>query len=347
MNQTLPVYIEISQNAEESIASFLASKKYSSVFVLLDENTKTHCYPLVKKSLKEAICIEIKSGEQYKNLDTCQFIWSKLTRHTTDRKALLINLGGGVIGDMGGFCAATYKRGIDFINIPTTLLSQVDASIGGKLGIDFQGLKNHIGLFQLPNKVIIDSQFLHTLPHKQLLSGFAEMLKHGLIADGTHFKDLINLRIDVQSITPHLLTSIQLKNRIVLSDPTESNNRKLLNWGHTLGHAIETFCLTNNTPILHGEAVAAGIIMESYLSEKILGLSHQECRQIEEAIDSFYQRVSLPKGHLNKIAEYVLQDKKNEGNSTQAVLLQSIGKAQHSIPLTMQQVKEAILYYIK
>ena len=174
----LPEEIEISQNIPVNIQSFLNSSDYDKVAVLVDENTRFHCLPLVHKAIKPSDIIEIKSGEEQKTLDTCIQIWKELTDNHFERKSLLVNLGGGVIGDMGGFCAATYKRGIDFINIPTTLLSQVDASVGGKLGIDFLGFKNHIGIFEKPEKVFIDTEFLNTLPERELRSGFAEVIKH-------------------------------------------------------------------------------------------------------------------------------------------------------------------------
>lgn len=345
MELNLPDYIEITKNAKDYIGVFLAENSYSSIFVLVDENTKEKCLPLLKNSLNGTIEIKIESGEEHKTLETCIRIWQAFTDANADRNALLINLGGGVIGDMGGFCASTYKRGIDFINIPTTLLSQVDASVGGKLGIDFNGLKNHIGLFKLPTKVIIDPVFLATLPHNQLRSGFAEMLKHGFIQNKTHAEQLAMLNIDHTDWLPYITKSIAVKNNIVKADPLEKNERKYLNFGHTIGHAVETYFLNNNLHILHGEAVALGMIAEAYLSEKKIGLKKEETDNLITIIDSYFERVIVPKNGIDGILANLDQDKKNNNSRIEAVLLKNIGQAQHSIKVTKKEVKEALEFY--
>lgn len=345
MTITLPKYIEITENSKQYIDQFLNDNSYSQLFVLLDENTREYCYPILRKEFKNAILIEIKSGEEHKTLATCSLIWEALTNASADRNALLINLGGGVIGDMGGFCASTYKRGIDFINIPSTLLSQVDASIGGKLGIDFNGFKNHIGLFNIPKKVIIDPIFLKTLPHEQLRSGFAEMLKHGFIKDKNHLKELAVLDIKDCNWLPYIKISIAIKNKIVTSDPLEKNERKLLNFGHTIGHAVESYFLNNNLPILHGEGIALGMIAEAHLSTKFLNFKEEEKSKLINVIDSYFDRIDIPKEGMIEILDNLDQDKKNEGAKIQTVLLSSVSKAQHSIDITKIDVEEALNFY--
>ena len=246
---------------KEELHSFLATNKYTQVFILVDENTLEHCLPLLPNF--DYQIIKIESGERNKNIETCQKIWQNLLNNNADRKALLINLGGGVISDMGGFCASTYKRGIDFINIPTTLLAMVDATIGGKTGIDFGFQKNMIGLFSLAKTVLIDATFLKTLNYRQIKSGKAEMLKHGLIANEQHFTQIISSAIPNLDL---IKASIAIKQEIVSTDPFEKGIRKSLNFGHTLGHALEAYYLANNLDILHGEAIAQGMIWAIQLS---------------------------------------------------------------------------------
>ncbi len=345
MELNLPNYIEITNNTEQYIDTFLTTNSYSTLFILMDENTKEKCLPIIKESVPKAIFIEIKSGEQHKTLETCSLIWQAFTDANADRNALLINLGGGVIGDMGGFCASTYKRGIDFINVPTTLLSQVDASVGGKLGIDFNGLKNHIGLFKLPTKVIIDPIFLETLPLNQKVSGFAEMLKHGFIKDNKHLKELAQLDIKTTDWLPNITKSVAIKNAIVTADPLEKNERKYLNFGHTIGHAAETYFLNNGLPILHGEAVAIGMITEAFLSQQKMELSSDETTHLIKIIDRYFERRQIPVNGMEEILSNLDQDKKNIDSKIQAVLLTEIGKAEHSVEITKNEVKEALAFY--
>lgn len=345
MSITLPNYIEITQNSKQYIASFLEDNSYSQIFVLIDENTKKYCLPLLDKLTLNSILIEVKSGEKNKTLETCSLIWETLTKANADRNSVLLNLGGGVIGDMGGFCASTYKRGIDFINIPTTLLSQVDASIGGKLGIDFNGFKNQIGLFNLPKKVIVDPVFLKTLPKDQLRSGFAEMLKHGFINDVNHLNELAAINIVDCNWLPYIKRSIAIKNEIVVSDPLERNQRKLLNFGHTVGHAVESYFLNNNLPILHGEAVAIGMIAEAHLSTKFLNFEEQEKNKLIKIIDTYFDRIDIPRNGMKEILNNLEQDKKNEGEKIQTVLLSAVSKAQPSINITKNDVEESLLFY--
>ncbi|MGI9544091.1 MAG: 3-dehydroquinate synthase, partial [Cyclobacteriaceae bacterium] len=253
--------------------------------------------------------------------------------------------GGGVIGDMGGFCAATYKRGIDFINLPTTLLSQVDASVGGKLGIDFQGFKNHIGLFQNPKKVIIFPGFLESLPENELKSGYAEVIKHCLIADADYWDKLIEVDWDQQPWQAIIEHSVDVKTTITKQDPQENGLRKILNFGHTIGHAAESFFLESHHPILHGEAVALGMIAETYLSTKQSGLSTEEQNQIVNYISSIYKKIDLDEESIDRISELIRQDKKNEADQIKASLLEKIGKAAYDITITTAEVKEALHFY--
>lgn len=345
MTQSLPNYLEITETSGIAISGFLKKNTYSKVFVLVDENTGHYCLPLVGEYIGEYQKIEISSGEVNKNLNTCTIIWQALTDSGADRNALLVNLGGGVIGDMGGFCASTYKRGIDFVNIPTTLLAQVDASIGGKLGVDFSGYKNQIGVFKLPARVIVDPWFLKTLPEQELRSGLAEMIKHALIKDVNHLRQFENLNFEDNDWEPLIRKSVLIKNKIVEADPFESGERKLLNFGHTVGHAIETYFLEKGEPILHGEAVAAGMIAEAFLSEKLLGLSTSDRESVVKTIDSFFQRLEIPETDWDKILTNLEQDKKNRGEIIEAVLLTKPGEAQHSIAISKEDVREALTLY--
>src|SRR5699024_190826 len=262
--------IVFEENLWPQLKSLLTEIAPSQIIVLTDENTKRDCLPIFHLKLSEKIeykHICIPAGEEYKNLSTCNKIWQALSEAGADRESLLINLGGGVICDLGGFVAATYMRGIRWINIPTTLLSMVDASVGGKTGVDFNGLKNLIGIVRNPDIVGVDSTFLKTLSLRELRSGLAEMLKHALLTDLKYWNELKQIDFKTfTSITSYIYQSITIKKSIVSQDRYESGIRKQLNFGHTVGHAIETFFLHKNTPILHGEAVAAGIIIELYIS---------------------------------------------------------------------------------
>ena len=302
----------------ENSLSKLDISTYSKVAVLVDENTKRDCLFKLPQ-IENALIIEIKSGEKYKNLNTCNFIWEQLTTNNFDRNALLINLGGGVIGDIGGFCAATYKRGLEFIHIPTTLLAMVDASVGGKLGIDFKGFKNQIGLFNNPKAVLISSVFLETLAESELKSGFAEVVKHALISDNSLWLKLKNTPFTDLDWEDIIDTSIQIKNKIVLADPFEKGERKKLNFGHTFGHAIESYYLEKGTPISHGEAVFMGMILETEISD----LSETNKNEIKNYILSNFSLPYTPnKTYLHK---FLLNDKKNQNEKINFTLLSGIG----------------------
>ncbi len=338
--------IYITSQPDTALLAGLQLQQYSNLAVLADENTFKYCYPLLKHLLPAHKLVRIKSGEQRKNLETCQRIWQQLTDWGFDRHACLINLGGGVITDMGGFCAGTYKRGIDFINVPTTLLAQVDAAVGGKTGIDFMGFKNHIGIFREPVAVLVASHFLQTLPERELRSGFAEVIKHCLIADAATWQKI--RKMDLEDIQwPELVAhSIQIKSTITSADPLEKGERKLLNFGHTIGHALETYFLDKpRKQLLHGEAIAAGMICEAYLSYTKKLLSEDDFATIEEYIFSTYGKVKLTTEDIEQVAQLARQDKKNKGGNIRCVLLQQAGKGVYDINITPAEIKKALQFY--
>ena len=302
----------------ENSISKLDISGYSKIAILVDENTKRDCLPKIPQ-LENSIIIEIKSGEKHKNINTCNFIWKQLTAHNFDRNSLLINLGGGVIGDMGGFAASTYKRGISFIHIPTTLLAMVDASVGGKLGIDFQDFKNQIGLFNNPESILINPDFLETLPENQLKSGFAEVVKHALILDKNLWKEIISVPFNKLNWRKIIENSINIKNKIVLSDPYEKGERKKLNFGHTFGHAVESYYLEKGIPILHGEAVLMGILLEVEIS----AASQEQNNEIKNYILSNFTLPFTPK--KSDLLPFLMNDKKNKVGKINFNLLTSIG----------------------
>ncbi len=341
----------ITHHIQQELQKFLNYHSYSKFCVISDENTQQHCYPLIREAVKgKGIYIQIPAGEEAKNLETCQKIWEYMTSAQLDRKALVINLGGGVIGDMGGFCASTYKRGIDFIQIPTTLLSQVDASVGGKLGIDFTEennnvFKNHIGVFNEPQAVLIDTSFLQTLDQRELRSGFAEIIKHCLIADKAKWEIISALSFEKQNWNDLAAHSVAIKSNVTETDPHEKGLRKILNFGHTLGHAIESFYLNTPKKLLHGEAIAIGMICESFISAKRGFISMDDLQKISSYIISIYGKPEVPSKDINKIIPLTLQDKKNENSEVLFSLLEEIGKANYNVPVSVDEMKESIEYY--
>ena len=346
IKMNLPNNIVFSQDLAHDLEEFYGEHAYSRVAVIVDENTRKNCYPKIKQATPDHIVIEIKSGEEEKNLDTCRYIWNELTSNAFDRKSLVVNLGGGVIGDMGGFCAATYKRGIDFINIPTTLLAQVDASIGGKLGIDYRNFKNHIGVFQNPLRVFLDVSFFKTLNPAEIRSGYAEIIKHCLIRDGNRFQEITNTpydRLDLFELTRH---SVDVKNKVVLEDPTEKGLRKILNFGHTIGHAIESFYLDRpGNKLLHGEAIAIGMICEAFLSRQKLGMTEADLEKISSYILEIYGPKAIEESCVEKIIELTRQDKKNVGDKIKCSLLNKIGNCAYNIDIDDDDIQASINYF--
>lgn len=324
--------IVFNEEAYAKLNEILQQKNYSKIFIIVDENTNEFCLPQFLPLLATDIpleIIELESGEINKNIQTCTEVWSILTDFGADRKSLILNIGGGVISDLGGFVASTFKRGIDFINIPTTLLGMVDASVGGKNGVDLGALKNQIGTITNPEMVVIDTRFLETLPQNQMRSGLAEMLKHGLIADQNYWNQFQNLASSDSSDLDSLIhKAIVIKNVIVKQDPKEDGIRKALNFGHTLGHAIESYFLENEekTTLLHGEAIAAGMVLESYLSLKQNLITSEEYSQIKETIKSIFGTVEISENDLAPICDLLIHDKKNEYGKIQFVLLDGIGQ---------------------
>ena len=346
LTETMPAEnVTLTDNLAETLPAFFRSVTFSQVGVVVDENTERDCYPLVQTLLPAHTVCTIRSGERHKNLSTCTHLWKWMTEARFDRKALLINLGGGVIGDMGGFCAATYKRGIRFINLPTTLLAQVDASVGGKLGIDFQGYKNHIGLFQEPLQVMIYPEFLKTLPGNELRSGFAEVIKHSLIADADYWPLVRQTPLEEQDWAKVITHSVQVKADVVAQDFREGGLRKILNFGHTIGHAVESFYLDTDQHLLHGEAIAVGMIAETFLSEKYTGLPATQAQEIVSFLLKTYGHRFIPEEVMDRMVELARQDKKNNQSVIQCTLLEKIGMATFDVPITPEDIKGALAYY--
>ncbi|QRR02790.1 3-dehydroquinate synthase [Dyadobacter sandarakinus] len=331
----------------QSLQDFLSKKGYSSIIVIADNNTKKHCYPRLKASLPKHRLVTVPAGESQKTLATCEQIWEAMTEEELDRHALVINIGGGVIGDMGGFCASVYKRGIDFLQVPTTLLSQVDASVGGKLGIDFQGFKNHLGVFRLPETVLIDPAFLESLPYREVRSGYAEIIKHCLIADAAKWDEIRRKDFEEQDWNDLIAHSVGIKQQVVDQDPTEKGLRKILNFGHTLGHAVETCFLAKpeRERLFHGEAIAVGMIMESYLSYARKMIDQDTLTQIEEFLFASFGKVEIRPEEIEQIITLTRQDKKNKGKEIRFSLLERAGKCAYDIPVTPSEMRKSIAYY--
>lgn len=332
----------------QSLPGFLQELSYSALFVIADDNTQEHCLPLLEETLGKIRWerILIPPGEEHKNLNTCRHIWAQLMKRQAGRDALVLNLGGGVIGDMGGFCAATFKRGLRFIQIPTTLLSQVDASIGGKLGVDFMQAKNSIGLFGDPLGVFIDPAFLETLSRRELRSGYAEIIKHSLIADAGQWAQLQQLRrLDEAGWEALITHSLHIKKKIVEADPFEKGLRKALNFGHTIGHAIEGFALETQGQLLHGEAVAIGMACEAYLSAKEVGLPENDVEQIARYIIGHYGHNPLSPEHFDAYLNLMGNDKKNEGQRINFSLINPVGRAVINRHCPPERIIESLEFY--
>jgi 3-dehydroquinate synthase len=340
--------INIGKYVFTALNEFLHQNIYSKVFIIVDENTLQNCLPeLIIKvpKLEKAEIIETESGEENKTIEICVQIWRVLTELKADRKSLVVNLGGGVICDMGGFAASAFKRGIDYINIPTTLLAQVDASIGGKTGIDLDNFKNQVGCFYDPKGVFIYPPFLNTLSKRQILSGYAEIVKHSLISDPVYWLEVKKFKPANPDWDSLISKSIEIKNNIVLKDPNEKGLRKVLNFGHTVGHAIETFFLEMGSPILHGEAVAAGIFCESYISYKINGLSHVQLDEISNYLLKMFKPLDPHYLDVERLLEIMTQDKKNESGQLLFTLLSEPGKGTINKKVLPDIVRQSLEFY--
>ncbi|WP_034922260.1 3-dehydroquinate synthase [Gillisia sp. CAL575] len=335
------------------LSNYLRTSKPSIIFVLVDTNTHNNCLNIFLQQLETTITIEViemEAGEEHKNIETCSGIWETLSELGADRKSLMINLGGGVVTDLGGFVASTFKRGIDYINVPTSLLAMVDASVGGKCGVDLGNLKNQIGVINQPQMVLIDSQYLTSLPANEMRSGLAEVLKHGLIASETYWEKATNLEaLTLEDLDDLIIESINIKSSIVQQDPTEQSIRKTLNYGHTLGHAIESYFLTNpnKVTLLHGEAIAAGMVMATHLSFKICGFPENKLRDITKKLNELFPKIDLLEEDYKIVIDLLKFDKKNSHGNINFVLLKDIGEAKIDVNVPNDQLLEAMNYYLK
>ena len=339
----------ISKQLQTDLAEAIAECEHDRIFVLVDETTNKLCWTLVKDylCLKDAQTIVIGATDRRKNLDTLVHVWESLQQGKATRHSLLINLGGGMVTDLGGFAASTYKRGINFINVPTTLLAMVDASVGGKTGINFGGLKNEIGVFNDAEFVLLDTNWLRTLDEENIRSGYAEMLKHGLIADETMWAELINFNIaqpNLHQLAFMLDKSVRIKERIVAEDPHEKGIRKALNLGHTFGHAFESWAMKHQ-PILHGYAVAFGLIAELYLATTQTDFPTERMRQTVNFIRAYYGSLPITCNDYPELIELMHHDKKNRGNEINVTLLGGIGDIRIDQTITEEDIKEALDFF--
>ena len=333
-----------------AINQYLKDADVSTIFLLVDNNTHTHCLPYFLSQIKTTNTIEIieiEAGEFHKNIDTCLGVWNALSELGADRKSLMINLGGGVITDLGGFVACTFKRGIPYINVPTTLLAMVDASVGGKTGVDLGALKNQIGVISSGDLVLIDTKFLDTLPKNQLHSGLTEMLKHGLISSDLYWKKMVDYSNTPDNLNNLIYDSVVIKNKVVTEDPKETGLRKTLNYGHTLGHAIESYCLeTNDKPtLLHGEAIGIGLILETFISYKQLNFPERKLHQVKETVLKLFPKITFDQTDIHQIIDLLKFDKKNTHGQVNFVLLEDIGKHQLDCQVSHELIKAAFDYY--
>ena len=323
----------------------------SNIFIIVDTNTEKDCLPLFfeKETFNESFeVLEIPAGEINKNINTCSLLWNKLSENGADRNSLIINLGGGVVTDLGGFVASTFKRGVFFINIPTTLLAMVDASVGGKNGVDLGLLKNQIGIINNPEMVLINIDFLKTLPKNQIASGLAEMIKHGLIHSREYWDKVKSFDIlKMDELEDLIWESVLIKNDVITKDPFEKNLRKTLNYGHTLGHAIESYSLDQNKfpALLHGEAIAIGMVLTTYISHKQLGFPEQTLSDISHHINKWFNKSLFNKEAINAVIELLKFDKKNYNGKVLFVLLNDIGSHQLNCEVSNLLILEAFEYY--
>jgi 3-dehydroquinate synthase len=353
MNSILTEQYAIHFNSKcyTELNSYLSASNFSKIFILVDTNTHQHCLSQFLSQLETNVTIEIieiEAGEQQKTIETCVGVWNTLSELGADRKSLIINLGGGVVTDLGGFVACTFKRGIKYINVPTSLLAMVDASVGGKTGVDLGVLKNQIGVINSGDLVLIDTMFLNTLPQNHLKSGLAEMLKHGLIHDRIYWNKLTDLsKLDMNDLDDLIYESVQIKYNIVTKDPFEEGLRKSLNYGHTLGHAIESHFLSDDTKeeLLHGEAVAIGMVLECYISAKQLGFPMDDVDEVKTVVLNTFKSVTIKTKDIEEIIDLMKYDKKNEHGNINFVLLESIGKPKMNCIVDNELIYEAFEYY--
>lgn len=340
----------ITNNATEELENIISESKNDKFFILTDSNTNKNCLNMLHCSepIANAHIITIKADDTNKNIESTAHVWKELSDNGCTRHSCLINIGGGMVTDLGGFAASTFKRGIDFINIPTTLLSMVDASVGGKTGINFNGLKNEIGVFNDAKAVIIDTAFLKTLDQHNICSGYAEMLKHSLLKDYKMWAQHINFNLygpDFDPLLNMIKESVEVKERIVSEDPHESGIRKALNLGHTAGHAFESYAMHTNRPILHGYAVAYGIICELYLSHALQGFPLDKMRQTVNFIKENYGRMNITCDDYESLYSLMKHDKKNTGNEINFTLLKDVGDIKINQTVSKELILESLDFY--
>ena len=342
--------IVFQEDGYNKLAQHIKKSNFSSIIILVDEHTKEFCLPIFNSKIKlDYQLITIPSGENHKNLETCTFVWNEFANLKADRQSLIINIGGGMLTDIGGFIASTFKRGMRFINISTSLLGMVDASVGGKTGIDFNGLKNQIGLFSNPEMVQIDFDFLNTLPQRELNSGMAEIIKYGLSYDSNLWHHLkLNNKVTVKGLAELIHRSIEIKNEIVLKDPKEQNLRKILNYGHTIGHAIETYFLQNNTKntLTHGEAIAVGLVCETYISTQLFHFSVEELNLLKKYIHTIFEKIHLQQNDYNAIIELMKHDKKNIKGEVRFVLLEKLASCKTNCKVNQNLIIDSLNFYL-
>lgn len=350
--------IVITQDLAEDLHEALCRTSFDRLFVLVDENTERLCWPRLQSALScsgiqadtnaSQTLVTIPCSDEAKNLETLASVWTALSQGGATRHSLLINLGGGMVTDLGGFAASTFKRGISFINIPTTLLAMVDASVGGKTGINFCGLKNEVGVFQNADIVLLDTQFLQTLDISNLLSGYAEMLKHGLISNTNELNALLRFDIekpDLKELQEMVVRSVDVKQRIVLQDPHEHGLRKALNLGHTVGHAFESMALAKERPVLHGYAVAWGLVCELYLAATRCGFPSQILHQVSHFVRDHYGRFALDCREYERLYDLMTHDKKNTAGHINFTLLADVGEIRINQSASKEAIFEMLDFY--
>lgn len=341
----------ICKDLKAELQDFLAAMNYDKLFILTDTNTQEQCFPLLKDvpAFLGAPVITVDAGDVHKGLEQLAYIWTRLSNEGASRNSLLVNLGGGMVTDMGGFAGATFKRGLQTINIPTTLMASVDAAVGGKTGINFNGLKNEIGSFYPPECVFIDCGFLRTLDRDNLLSGYAEMIKHALISSIDTYASVMLFDLDAQInynfLNQMVAQSVAVKERIVEEDPKEHGIRKALNFGHTVGHAYESLSFKKNCPLLHGHAVAAGIVSELYLSHKLCDFPMEKLSQVVYYIKEYYPAFVFDCNDYDTLYELMTHDKKNEAGIINFTLLGNIGEVQINQQVSKGKILESLDFY--
>jgi 3-dehydroquinate synthase len=343
--------IHFNTNCYTELNAFIAISNFSKLFVIVDSNTHEACLPKFMGELETDLgieIIEIENGEVHKTIETCVGVWNALSELDADRKSLIINLGGGVVTDLGAFVASTFKRGIQFINVPTSLLAMVDASVGGKTGVDLGSLKNQVGVINIGAMVLIDTSYLDTLPANELRSGYAEMLKHGLIKNEEYWNKLRDLsNLTLSNLDNLIYKSVIIKNDVVTKDPHEDGLRKTLNYGHTLGHAIESLFLEDHKKktLLHGEAIAVGMVLATYISHKLLDFPDEKLKTVKTTMIDLYGKVEFKQEDYQLIIELLKFDKKNSHGNINFVLLHDIASPKIDCIVENKLIIEAFTYY--